>query len=197
MPEMSIPDLRAAVLAAFTTDPKFVSAFTDDPLGTIESRYGRQSYRVRVVFSEPGEMPILIPRKTPDAESAVRRALGDDGSTDQTQEHFFYGIVGRAWTDPSFLNRLVAEPRQTLDESLLGQYGRKLDGDADPVIHVEQEGECCIVIPSSTTTDSPIAESELERVAGGGIGFGTLAAGIIVVSAIGGILSSMDDGECE
>ena len=197
MPEMSTGELRAAVLAAWGSDPGFVEELARGPAAAIESRYGPQAYTVRVVFPEANEMPILIPRKTPDAESAVARVLDKSGSAAPSQDQFVFAIVQRAWADPAFRKALVADPRPILDELLQKEYGRKLDDELEPVVHLEQDGECCIAVPAVKPAGSNLTESELEVVAGGGVGFFvvSLAAGAAVWAY--GAATGDDDCGCE
>ena len=197
MPEMSTEQLRAAVLRAWASDPDFAVALSNDPSKAIESRYGRQAYAVRVIPPEDNQLPIVIPRKTPDAVAIVEGAFRQSASATPTQSQFVFTIVRRAWSDPNFLSTLVADPKTTLNDLLAQWHGRKLDDELRPVVHIEQDGECCIAIPpGQCSVDAPLTDSDLEKAAGGGIGTISVAVALIG-GAVLAISNENADGDCE
>ncbi len=89
-------------------------------------------------------------------------------------------MLSRSATDHAFRQRLIAQPRETLQEATGGDIG-----DLD-LRFVENTADATIVLPDYIDPEAELQESELEAIAGGTDPcIGSIVASILgVISAI-------------
>ena len=159
MSEMSSQELRNAVMKSVASDPAFLSAVHEDASAAVETRYGKQPCAIRVVRVKDNHFPILIPQQTAELEAAIDRTV--DAAP------FATALVKRAWEDSAFLEALVTTPDIAI-EDWEQRYGQKLPDALEPLVCVERENECCILVPDTVVAqEGVLSEAELETVAGG------------------------------
>jgi Nitrile hydratase, alpha chain len=73
-------------------------------------------------------------------------------------------LVGRAMTDETFRERLLATPKATIEEAL----GVTLPASLEIVVVEETASRVCLVLPPRTLDVSELSEEDLSKVAGGG-----------------------------
>jgi hypothetical protein len=167
MPSTSSQALRTAVVQGVLSDPAFQKELQEDAAKAIETRFGRQPYRVKVVRETETELSVLIPHKTPSFARTIERTVRDIGERPPTRGQFEAVIVHRAWNDPAFLQLLQTDPRAAMD-SELKKHGSGVPEGRSVKVYVEQPNECVIVVPRATMRDAAeLTDAELEAVAGG------------------------------
>jgi hypothetical protein len=183
---MSTQALRAAVIQAALSDAAFRSELEKNAAQAIEARFGKQSYGVRAIFEQESELPLLIPEKTEQLVRSLERSVKDLGDRKPTRGQFEAQLILRAWNDAAFMAQLTGNARATLAAEL-AKYDSRLPEGKGVRVHVEQAGECLVVIPrpASAASTEELTESELEAVAGGE---GIVA--IAVVTVVGGVVAT-------
>jgi hypothetical protein len=81
------------------------------------------------------------------------------------QEEFHRKLIERAWKDPAFRQRLVADPKPVIEE----MFGIELPEGLDLKVLTETQNSLYIVIPSNPAEfeEKPLTSEELKGVAGG------------------------------
>lgn len=96
-------------------------------------------------------------------------------------------IIAKAWKDPQFRKRLLADPKKVMQEELAAVHpGAKLPDDLKIKVVEETEKELTIVLPVDPTTvagKGALSDEDLDAVAGGTIS--------VVVSIMPGIVNMM------
>lgn len=81
--------------------------------------------------------------------------------TAKKMTHKIYAkIIARCWKDPEFKKRLLAHPREAMEE-----FGVELPKEIEIDIREEKKGTIYLLIPRSPTNLHQLSESELEKLA--------------------------------
>jgi hypothetical protein len=183
---MSTQALRAAVIQAAVSDAAFRAELEQDAVKAIQARFGVQSYSIQPIFEKEDELPFLIPDKTEQLVRSLERSVKDMGDRKPTRGQFEALLVLRAWNDAAFMAQLQSDARATLSAEL-ARYDSRVPERKGVRVHVEQPGQCLIVIPrpAQASASEELSETELEAVAGGE---GIVA--IAVVTVVGGVVAT-------
>jgi hypothetical protein len=79
------------------------------------------------------------------------------------RDEFEATLIRRAWRDPAFRERLVKDPKKTIE----AEFGRAVAADCEIVVVDESQGKVGIVIPVPPPAGAALSDQDLEKVAGG------------------------------
>jgi hypothetical protein len=177
MQRLSAQALRGAVVGKATSDPSFLSELRSDSAKAIETRFGKQAYKVQVLFEAANELLVVIPHRTDQLARAIDRVVADIGDRRPTKGQFESILVQRAWNDSAFADQLRKDPKAALT-SMLSTHGGEIPPGKNVRVAFEQADECVISIPAGAAEE--LTDEELEAVAGG--------EAAIVAATVGGIV---------
>jgi hypothetical protein len=187
MQTMSAQALRMAVVNAASNDPAFLEALANDGAKAVTAKFGNQPLKVQVSLESPSELPILIPEKTDKLARSLAHIATEVGDRKPTRSEFEAIVINKAWTDPSFLKDLRANPQATIDGALKKYEAGGLPQGVTVRLFEEKPGECLIVLPAPSTS-AELSDAQLEAVAGGIVGIDDVIVGAIVGAIAGEVV---------
>lgn len=99
----------------------------------------------------------------------IKKAKDENGRPPTTRAEFEAGIVAKAWKDPEYKRRLLADPKKVLEEEIAGMNpGVKLPASLEVYVHEETPHMLHFTLPVNPGTGEKISGDEWMDAASGG-----------------------------